>query len=380
MKVFLTGTSLLPSYGGPAFSVSRLAVALTEAGAEVGLWTADQSVATTPLLPRVSTVRRVVGTAAEAVDSFGRPDIVHDNGIWSPHNHDLARLAARLRVPRVISTRGMLEPWALRHKRFKKTLAWYLYQVSDLKQACCHHATSEAEARSVERLALKVPVVVVPNGVDVPQKSQAVNSRGTARFRNGQKTALFLGRIYTVKGLSMLVRAWARVRPAGWVLRIVGPDEAGHQEQIERAVSAAGLEAVVSFAGPVDNSTKEAVFFDADLFVLPSYSESFGVVVAEALAHGVPVLTTKATPWSVLAQRNCGWWVEATVDGIAEGLRDATGAGPETLEAMGLRGLRLVTEKFGWNGVAEEMLSMYSRITAQSAHGCGTASTVSMGA
>ena len=137
---------------------------------------------------------------------------------------------------------------------------------------------------------------------------------------------------------------------------------------------------MVSFAGPVDNSTKEAVFFDADLFVLPSYSESFGVVVAEALAHGVPVLTTKATPWSGLAQRNCGWWVEATVDGIAEGLRDATGAGPETLEAMGLRGLRLVTEKFGWNGVAEEMLSMYSRITAQSAHGCGTASTVSMGA
>ena len=139
VKVLLTGTSLLPDYGGPAFSVSRLAMALAEAGAEVGLWASDQSAAVTPLFPAASSVQRIIGTEAEALDRFGETDILHDNGIWLPHNHRLAVLAERHGIPRVVSTRGMLEPWALSHKRLKKKLAWWLYQRRDLKQARCHH-------------------------------------------------------------------------------------------------------------------------------------------------------------------------------------------------------------------------------------------------
>ena len=105
----------------------------------------------------------------------------------------------------------------------------------------------------------------------------------------------------------MLVEAWARIRPQNWILRIAGPDEAGHQKQVERAVSAAGLGEVVSFTGPIEPEMKKSAFFDADLFVLPTHSESFGMVVAEALAHGVPVLTTTAAPWSILRERGCGW-------------------------------------------------------------------------
>ena len=133
----------------------------------------------------------------------------------------------------------------------------------------------------------------------------------------------------------MLIDAWARVRPDGWRLRIAGPDEAGHQRQVERAVSAAGLGEVVSFTGPVEPEMKKAAFLDADLFVLPTYSESFGMVVAEALAHGLPVLTTTAAPWSILRERGCGWSVDATVDGIAEGLRQATGLETEALRRDG---------------------------------------------
>src|SRR6266446_5181204 len=139
MKVFLAGTSLLPAYGGPAFSVSRLAVALAEAGTEVGLWAPDQSAAVTPLLSPHSTVRRLTGSEAEALDSFGKVEILHDNGIWLPHNHRIAVLSERRGIPRVVSTRGMLEPWARSHKRLKKGLAWGLYQRRDLKHASCHH-------------------------------------------------------------------------------------------------------------------------------------------------------------------------------------------------------------------------------------------------
>ena len=365
MKVFVAGTSLLPSYGGPAFSVSRLATALTEAGAEVGLWAPDQSARFTQLLPARSSVRRLTGTEAEALDSFGKTDVLHDNGIWLPHNHRLTVLGESRGISRVVSTRGMLEPWAINHKRLRKNLAWCLYQCRDLKQARCHIATGEAEAQNLEHLGLGVPIATVPNGVDVPEERPPRMSSGTERtVQGGPRTALFLGRIYPIKGLPMLVEAWARVRPEGWILRIAGPDEAGHQKRVEKAVTDAGLGQVVSFTGPLAYGLKTSAFFDAELFVLPTHSESFGIVVAEALAHGLPVLTTTGAPWSILPQSGCGWWVDATVDGIAEGLRQATLLDPETLWSMGAKGRALVSRQFGWKRIADLMLSTYDAVLA----------------
>lgn len=365
MKVFVAGTSLLPSYGGPAFSVSRLATALTEAGAEVGLWAPDQSAGFTQLLPAQSSVRRLTGTEAEALDSFGKTDVLHDNGIWLPHNHRLAVLGESRGISRVVSTRGMLEPWAIKHKRLKKNLAWCLYQCRDLKQARCHIATGEAEAQNLKHLGLGVPIATVPNGVDVPEERPPGMGSGTERAVQGRpRSALFLGRIYPIKGLPMLIEAWGRVRPDGWTLRIAGPDEAGHRKQIEKAVTSAGLGRVVSFTGPLADGLKTSAFFDAELFVLPTHSESFGIVVAEALAHGLPVLTTTGAPWSTLPGSGCGWWVDATVDGIAEGLRQATTLDPETLTSMGAKGRALVSRQFGWKRIADLMLSTYDAVLA----------------
>ena len=121
MRVFIGATSLRPAYGGPAFSVSRLAIALAEAGADVGLWSSDQSAGDTHFAGLAHAVSRLIGNAAEALDRFGKPDILHDNGIWLRHNHQLAKLALQRGIPRIVSTRGMLEPWAMRHKSWKKT-------------------------------------------------------------------------------------------------------------------------------------------------------------------------------------------------------------------------------------------------------------------
>jgi glycosyltransferase involved in cell wall biosynthesis len=363
VKLFLAGTSLLPAYGGPAYSVSRLALALTEAGVQVGLWAPDQSAATTPLLSAESPVQRLTGTEAEALDSFGKTDVLHDNGIWLRHNHRLAELAAERGIPRVVSTRGMLEPWAMNHKRMKKLLAWLLYQRRDLKRAHCHHTTAEAEASNVQRLGLGVPVCMIPNGVDVPEVDRKRGSVESAKIdRGGKKTALFLGRIYPVKGLPMLIEAWARVRPDGWLLQIVGPDEAGHRAEVEKAVSAASLNDVISFVGPLEGQAKRSVWQDADLFVLPTHSESFGMVIAEALAYGLPVLTTTGAPWSVLPERGCGWWVDPTVDGIADRLRQATSLDSTTLQAMGAKGRELVAAEFGWERVAKQFVVIYEDV------------------
>jgi glycosyltransferase involved in cell wall biosynthesis len=360
VKIFLAGTSLLPSYGGPAYSVARLATALGEAGARVGLWTADQSVSGTPLFPVCGNVRPMIGKASDALTEFGTADVLHDNGIWLAHNHRLAVLAARRRIPRVVSTRGMLEPWAFRHKRLKKLLAWQLYQRRDLQQTFLLHATAAPEARNIEAFGLGVPVCTIPNGIDVPD----IEPRKVTECEGTTRTALFLGRIYPVKGLPMLIEAWARMRPQNWRLQIAGPDEAGHRTEVERAVSVAGLNGAVSFLGPIEGEPKSSAYFNADLFILPSYSESFGMAIAEALAHGLPVLTTKGVPWSGLAARGCGWSVDPTVEGIAHGLWQAMAQDRATLRAMGAKGRAWVAMDFGWDAVASKFLAAYEQLAA----------------
>jgi glycosyltransferase involved in cell wall biosynthesis len=361
VKIFLAGTSLLPSYGGPAYSVARLAAALADAGARVGLWTADQSVWRTPLLCVRSNFRRLIGRASEALAEFGSADVLHDNGIWLPHNHQLAVLAAQRHIPRIVSTRGMLEPWAFRHKRLKKWLSWQLYQRRDLQRAHLLHTTGFQEAKNLERFALGVPVRMIPNGVDLP----GIEAENSAAARDAaQQTALFLGRIYPVKGLPMLIEAWAQIRPQNWRLQIAGPDEAGHRAEVERAVSVAGLRDTVSFVGPIEGEAKSSAYFNADLFILPSHSESFGMAVAEALAHGLPVLTTKGTPWSGLTVRGCGWCVDPTVEGIAQGLQEALTQDRAALRAMGAKGRAWVAADLTWDSVANRLLAAYDQLRA----------------
>src|SRR5207244_1623092 len=167
-----------------------------------------------------------------------------------------------------------------------------------------------------------------------------------------------------VKGLPTLIEAWARVRPDGWLLQIVGPDEAGHKAEVEKAVSAAGLNEVISFVGPLDGEAKRSVLLNADLFVLPTHSESFGMVIAEALAHGLPVLTTTGAPWSMLPQRGCGWWVDPTVDGLTGGLRQATSLDSGMLQAMGAKGRELVIAEYRWERIAKQFVITYEDVIA----------------
>lgn len=363
MKVLLSATSLAPRYGGPAFSVSRLALALGTAGAQVGLWSADGSVADTPLLPQDAPITRLEGTEPQALRSFA-PDLVHDNGLWLPHNHRLALACRGLSLPRLVSTRGMLEPWARRHKKWKKDIAWLAYQRRDVRNAHGLHATAAQEAENLERLGLGVPVHLIPNGVDVPVPGKPA-SAGQGR------TALFMGRLYPVKGLPLLIEAWSRVRPAGWRLVLAGPDEAGHRAELEVLIGQQGLGSAISFVGSLQGEAKQAALFGADLFILPTHSESFGMAIAEALAHGLPVLTTVGAPWPVLAERAMGWRTPISVDGLAAGLAEATSLDESVLKAMGARGRHFVTAEFGWEGVARQFLATYAAIVAKSSAPAG---------
>ena len=361
MRVLITATSLDAAYGGPAFSVSRLATALAEAGVEVGLWSSDGSATRTDLLGPGDAVKRLDGDLSAACVAF-EPALVHDNGLWLPHNHRIATLAEAAGWPRVLSTRGMLEPWALRHKRWKKVAAWRLYQRRDVQRAAVLHATADAEATSLAAMGLHPPIHIIPNGVDLPALRPPED-----RATGAPMTAVFLGRIYPVKGLPMLVEAWARVRPAGWRLVIAGPDEAAHRRQIEAAVAAAGLADAVTFPGPINGAAKTGLLHGADLFVLPSHTESFGMALAEALAHGLPVLTTTAVPWPMLEARGCGWRAAPTAEGLAEALRIATARDRADLRKMGAAGRELVAAEHHWPRIAGAFIALYEALARRTA-------------
>jgi glycosyltransferase involved in cell wall biosynthesis len=356
MRVLHTIASLDPASGGPARSVPALVKALAAAGAKPELWVAAGWKAEWLAHLGLDGLPLHRG----ALPSLERFDLVHDHGLWLKTNHDVALEAARRRTPRIVSPRGMLEPWALHHKKWKKRLAWCLYQRRDLQAAAALHATADSERNQFQRLGLKQPVAVIPNGVEVPPAPARPVPPLPAC-----KTALFLSRIQKKKGLSMLVEAWSKVRPEGWKMRVVGPDEDGHRKEVEALVREAGLSAEWDFEGAVEGDVKRSVLAEADLFILPTYSENFGMAVAEALAAGLPVITTTGAPWAGLGTRHCGWWTEATVDSIAIALQDACTTDAGVLAAMGRRGREWMKSEFQWEAVGQKMLAAYEEVLSR---------------
>jgi glycosyltransferase involved in cell wall biosynthesis len=247
----------------------------------------------------------------------------------------------------------MLEPWAFRYRRWKKLPVWLLWERRGLQSSAVLHATSEQEATNIRALGLRAPIAVIPNGVDVPDLPPPGNRA------HEQRRAVFLSRIHPVKGILNLIEAWRQVRPHGWSLLIAGPDEANHLSSVQAAVRQAGLTPTVKFVGPVYRQQKQDLLNSADLFILPTFSENFGIVVAEALASAVPVITTKGAPWKCLETHGCGWWVDVGVPPLARALSEATQCSQTELRQMGLRGRHLVAEKFAWPPIALQMRAVY---------------------
>jgi len=286
----------------------------------------------------------------------GQIDIFHDFGVWLPGNRVAASAAAGLGVPFISSTCGMLAPWALRHKAWKKKLAWWLYQRRDLSSARVLVATARPEVEHIRRLFPNKPVALVPNGVELPPGNEKAES---GKQKAEIQTVLFLGRIHPVKGLMNLIEAWSQVRPSGWRCVLAGPDEGGHRAELEAVLCRRGIVNDFTFAGMVDGDEKWRLLQGAALFVLPSFTENFGIAIAEALAAQVPVITTKGTPWEELVSRRCGWWVDLGVEPLVAALREATTLGDEQRRDMGRRGRRLVEEKYAWPKIGQDMKAVY---------------------
>jgi glycosyltransferase involved in cell wall biosynthesis len=179
-------------------------------------------------------------------------------------------------------------------------------------------------------------------------------------------TVLFLGRIHAVKNVIPLVRAWASVatRHADARLVLAGPDDHGHRADVERVIAAERLEASVKLVGRVVGEDKNELLTGARCLVLPSQTENFGNVVAEALSRRVPVIASTGTPWRGLREHDCGWWIEPSVEGLARAIDEALTLSPEARTAMGERGRAWMVEEFSWPQVARGMTEFYDDVVS----------------
>ncbi|MEQ9408098.1 MAG: glycosyltransferase [Fuerstiella sp.] len=345
--------------GGTARSVPALAQAEAEHGADVRVWSSRPP---TIDLSSCDRTRFESGDLRLLMERDWKPDLIHDHGLWLPSNHSCARLGRHQRIPRVVSPRGMLEPWSLSHRQFRKQVAWRLYQQRDLASCCGLHATSDSESHQIRRLGFRQPILALPNGVTLP----TADVHPAPPARDGREI-LFLSRIHPVKGLPNLIAAWKQVAAPDWTLRIAGPDEDGHRAELQRQVAALGLQHNVRICEAVHSDQKWTLLQQADVVVLPSFSENFGIVVAEALGMGTPVITTTGTPWNEVSTRKCGWYVKPEATDLAIALRQAMACSRDQLQAMGARGRSWVRADFSWRDIGRRILSGYERLIGRTA-------------
>ena len=369
MRVCHIVPSLEERHGGPSKSVRALANAHARLGVTTDLLATQVHVPTAPFADpaRVGVFPREFPAwlcpsreLKRHLRSTGY-DCVHHHSLWLRTLHYSYTAARHFGVPLVISPRGMLSGWAYRHHRWRKKLAELFVHPGALAATTGWHATSDEEAEDIRRLGFTQPVCVAPNGVVPPTAAELASARAywhelwpASRQR---PVAAFYSRFHSKKRLCELFDLWLGTAAGDWLLLLVGLPEEYSVAEINGWIANAGVQDRVAVFDGTGHPPPYAV---SSLFLLPSHTENFGLVIAEALTAGVPVLTTDTTPWRTLTQHNAGWcvsWADYPAT-LASAL--ATPAGE--LAAMGAHGRSWAAQEFTWERSAHLLLNFYQRL------------------
>lgn len=275
--------------------------------------------------------------AAEIAEHVDWADVVHLHQTWLWQNPVFARVAREHGTATVLSPHGMLDDWSLAQKRLKKKVFLLAFRKFFRHQVDCFHCTSFEEQRQVKE-NLGIPLhksVTIPLFVDPEaMKSRRDNrdySRESVDFKTNERVRtdvpakiLFLSRLHPKKGLEFLIDAVAELinLKVNVELIVAGPGDAQYIADLEARVAALGLTPFVRFLGMIQGEAKLCLMEEADVFVLPTFQENFGLVLIEAMCLGVPTITTRGTDiWKEL--RDAGALiVDRNVSAIALGIRD----------------------------------------------------------
>jgi len=324
----------------------------------------------------------------DELQAFG-PDISHTHGLWlyssiATKNYSLGRSR-----PYLISPHGMLDPWALKNSRWKKLIAYWLFEREHLRRARCFRALCASEAHSIRQLQLKNDIAVIPNGVDLPAESIPPAPPWKDALEPGEKVLLFLSRIHPKKGLVNLLKAWEKVLKSEnengesdkWILAIAGWDQGGHELELKQLATELGLAwtdirecgtasnsgpknasptpCSVIFLGPQFDEAKDACYYYCDAFVLPSFSEGLPMVVLESWANSKPVIMTPECNLPEGFAAGAALKTEANETSLVAGLNELRSMTTEDRLAMGSCGRDLVLKRFTWTQVANQMQAVH---------------------
>lgn len=296
-------------------------------------------------------------------------DIMHMHGLWMYPNWAAGTVARTKSIPYVISPHGMLDPRSLRMNAWKKSIVKYLFEKKNIDNVSCIQACSELEAGHFRSYGYSGPIAVIKSGIsqtalDAAKKQPTSNLANRYQHLSDKKIMLYLSRLHEQKGPEILLNAWQYLFRGNqdWHLVVSGYGDDSYIQGLRKLVSDNGMEHVVTFTGPVYDSDKWDLLKAADLFILPSFSENFGLVIAESLAAGTPVITTKGTPWAELETTNCGWWIDIGVAPLIEAIQSAISMSASERLAMGQRGCEYVSRELNWNVIGEKTLSLYTWI------------------
>jgi glycosyltransferase involved in cell wall biosynthesis len=356
-------------YGGPVQSTFHLCRKLADLGCAVKVLTTNANGPTSVLdVPtdrevevapgvRVLYTRRVwadysLAMLAKIPGMVRWADVVHLTSVYSAPVIPTMLAARLLGKPMVWSPRGSLQRWS-GSTRVRLKDGWDAVCRMVQPRNTVMHVTAEEEASESLLRYPKIQAAIIPNGVDVPATLDRKSGNGTLRL-------VFLGRLHPKKGIENLLDAVATLRGLEWSLAIAGKGDHDYTESIGRRIADLGLTGRASMVGEVVGEEKKRLLENSDLAVFPSFTENFGLVIAEALAHGVPVIASKATPWAKLENRGCGLWVDNDAATVAEAIRRMTRM---PMAEMGERGREWMIAEYSWERAAASTAAVYARLT-----------------
>lgn len=384
MKILHITPNYLPDFhcGGPVYSIHGLCRELVRTGMEVSVYTTtnDKNLANAEKNIDGSKVHyfhvnnffrfstQLKKKISETINSF---DLVHIHSVYLFPTAAASYYSRKYHIPYIISPRGMLIKEMISKKsKWKKTTYIKFIERKNIELAHGVHFTSELERNETLSMGFNIKnAIVIPNGINI-EDFQDLSPKGSFRSKNlylkDKKIILFLGRINWKKGLDLLIPAFSRLVKTNKEAHLIltGPDNEGYGIKVKRWIKEMGIKDFVTINGAITGREKLEILQDSDIFVLPSYSENFGMSLIEAMACGLPLITTdKVGIAGDIAHANAGMIIDCNMAQICEAMQKLI-SDSALCRKMGANGRTLVLDKFRWDKITDSMIGVYKSIIA----------------